>query len=142
MKLSFTAFTFLCLFSVSTASDFTDGASAGFILGSIERGLSIKSDKIPVIKYYNFTIETSLQKFPPVYNPQCITKKIIIVDAPQTIKKKIIINIIFIFMLSSMIYMLCFTDKYTRQWTRGYIFGRVMEMLFSIIIDVLNEEDN
>jgi len=45
-------------------------------------------------------------------------------------------------MLSSMIYMLCFTDKYTRQWTRGYIFGRLMEMLFSIIIDVLNVEDD
>ena len=139
MKLSFTAFTLLCLFSVSTAYDFRDGASAGFIFGSIERGLSSKFNNIPVIKYYNFTIETSLQKFPPVYNPQSITKKIIIVDAPQRLKKKIIINIIFIFMLSSMIYMLCFTDKDTRQWTRGYIFGRLMEMLFSIIIYVLND---
>jgi len=64
MKLSFTAFTLLCLFSVSTASDFTDGASAGFILGSIERGLSSKSEKIPVI---NITIynKNSLQNSHP-----------------------------------------------------------------------------
>ena len=141
MKQSFTAFTLLCLFSVS-ASDFTDGASTGFIIGSIERRLSSKPDKIPVIKYYNFIRDTSLQKFPPVYNPQSITKKIIIVDTPPILKGKIIINIIFIFILSSIIYMLCFTDKYTRQWTRGYIFGRLTEMLFSIIIDVLNDEDN
>jgi len=80
MKLSFTAFTLLCLFSVSTASDFTDGASAGFILGSIERGLSSKSEKIPVI---NITIYNRdfITKFPPVYNPQCILKNIC--DTPQ-----------------------------------------------------------
>ena len=142
MKLSFTAFILICLFSVSTASDFTDGATMGFIIGSIERGFSSKSGKISVIEYYNFTRDTSLQKFPPVYNPQSITKKIIIVDTPPILKEKIIINIIFIFILSSIIYMLCFTDKYTRQWTRGYIFGRLTEMLFSIIIVVLNDEDN
>ena len=38
-----------------------------------------------------------------------------------------------------MIYMSCFVDKETRQWTSGYIFGRLMEMLFSIIIGVLND---
>ena len=142
MKLSFTAFTLLCLFSVSTSSDFTDGAATGFIVGSVERGLSSKSGKIYVIEYYNFTRDTSLQKFPPVYNSQCIGEKIIIVDAPPTLKEKIIINIIFIFMLSSMIYMVCFADEETREWTRGYMFGRLMEMLFSIIIDVLNDEDD
>tara|TARA_B110000902_G_C13969333_1_gene460573 strand:- start:219 stop:647 length:429 start_codon:yes stop_codon:yes gene_type:complete len=139
MKLSFTAFILICLFSVSTASDLTDGATTGFIIGSIGRGFSSKSDEIHVIEYYNFTRDTSLQKFPPVYNSQHISEKIIIVDAHPTLKEKNIINIIFIFMLSSMIYMSCFVDKETRQWTSGYIFGRLMEMLFSIIICVLND---
>ena len=140
MKLSFTDFILICLFSVSSASPFTDGASTGFIVGIVERGLSSKSGKISAIEYYNFTRDTSLQKFlPPVYNSQRIREKIIIVEPPPTLKEKNIINIIFIFMLSSMIYMSCFVDKETRQWTSGYIFGRLMEMLFSIIIGVLND---
>lgn len=37
MKLSFTAFILICLFSVSTASDLTDGSTTGFIIGNIEQ---------------------------------------------------------------------------------------------------------
>ena len=126
MKLSFTDFILICLFSVSSASPFTDGASTGFIVGIVERGLSSKSGKISVIEYYNFTRDTSLQKFPLVYNSQCISEKIIIVGAPPTLTEKIVINIMFIFMLSPMIYMLCFADEETRRWATGYIIGRLM----------------
>jgi hypothetical protein len=126
MKLSFTAFILICLFYVSTASDLTDGATTGFIIGNIERGFSSKSDEIHVIEYYNFTRDTSLQKFPLVYNQQCIIEKNIIIGPSPTLTEKIVINIMFIFMLSPMIYMLCFADEETRRWATGYIIGRLM----------------
>jgi len=135
MKLSITTFTLICLFSVADASPFTEGASAGFIGGIIGHSLPSKSNKISDIKYYNR--DTSLQKFPPVYNPQCIIEKNIIVSPPLTLSENIIISIIFMLVVYSMIHISCCSDEETRGWTRGYIFGRLMEMLCSIIIDIL-----
>ena len=65
----------------------------------------------------------------------CIEKNII-VPPPLTLSENIIISIIFMLVVYSMIHISCCSDEETREWTRGYIFGRLMEMLFSIIIDI------
>ena len=58
---------FMTLFIVSEPS-FTN----------IERNIVL--EPVKQIDYYNFTRDTSLQKFPPIYAPQCITEKRHIID--------------------------------------------------------------
>ena len=124
-----TLFTILTvsLFAIVSASSFTDGIATGYMSKNVERKLSTKKKKVSTIKYYNFTRDTSLQKFPPVEYPECVVEKIKIVPKPLTLGEKFVAIIFIALVIMSIVNLMCFADDETREWFIGYMIGRILE---------------
>ena len=134
MKTSFITVCILTLFAGAAASSFSDGMTSGFIASNIGRKFKTKTPKKSVIKYNNFTRDTSLQKFPPVSSPQCIPEKTRIVRPPLTFGQKIFTTLLLFFILSSFMHILLFAPDRDREWFMGYILGQMLE-------EILNDND-
>tara|TARA_X000000368_G_scaffold389661_1_gene352259 strand:+ start:117 stop:509 length:393 start_codon:yes stop_codon:yes gene_type:complete len=130
MKFALIATCFVSLFVVSESS-FTDGMTYGFIVNNIER--KIAPEPVKKIDYYNFTRDTSLQKFPPIYAPQCITEKRRIID-PLSAIVEILLSIMIISASMCCIIMCAPDDEYVTEWFVGYSVGRAVE-------NMLNDND-
>ena len=136
MKTTLITICILTLFAGATASSFSDGMSSGFITSNVVRkiGFKKKTPKKSVIKYNNFTRDTSLQKFPPVSSPQCIPEKTRIVRPPLTFGQRIFATFIMFIVLFFWTHMLFFAPEKDRQWFIGYIIGQMLE-------EMLNDND-
>ena len=134
MKTTFITVCILTLFAGAAASSFSDGMTSGFIASNIGRKFKTKTPKKSVIKYNNFTRDTSLQEFPPVSSPQCIPEKTRIVRPPLTFGQKIFTTLLLFFILSSFMHILLFAPDRDREWFMGYILGQMLE-------EILNDND-
>ena len=130
MKTTFITVCILTLFAGATASSFSDGMASGFIVSNVGRKFKTKTPKKSFIKYNNFTRDTSLQKFPPVYSPQCIPEKTRIVRQ-VTLVEKIFATLIMFLGLMSFMHMLLFAPQKDREWFIGYIIGNMIEEMFN-----------
>ncbi len=128
MKTTLITVCIISLFAGAAASSFTDGMATGFIAGNI--GRKFKTKKKSFIKYNNFTRDTSLQKFPPVSSPQCISEKTRI-NRPVTLGQKIFATLIMFLGLMSFMHMLLFAPQKDREWFIGYIIGNMIEEMFN-----------
>ena len=131
MKTTLITVCIISLFAGAAASSFSDGITTGFIMNNVERKVFSKNKKEPVIKYNNFTRDTSLQKFPPVSSPQCIPEKTRIVRGPLTFGQRIFTTLIIFSVLFFNIHMLFFAPTETREWFIGYFIGRIIEGMFN-----------
>ena len=130
MKFALIATCFVSLFVVSESS-FTDGMTYGFIVNNIER--KIAPEPVKKIDYYNFTRDTSLQKFPPIYAPQCITeKKHIIEPLPDIVE--VLMGIILTSTFMCCVCMCAPDDEDVHGFITGYVVGRAVE-------SILNDND-
>ena len=89
------------------------------------------TEKVDVIKFNNFTIDTSLQRFPYESNPQCIETQIKIINPPPTLVEMFIIIVLTAFVMLMPLHILCFADDKTRDWFIGYMIGRMLEEMFN-----------
>lgn len=133
MKTTFITVCILTLFAGATASSFSDGMASGFIVSNVGRKFKTKTPKKSFIKYNNFTRDTSLQKFPPVYSPQCIPEKTRIVK-PVTLGQRIFATLIIFSALFLWGHILLFAPQRDRDWFMGYLLGQILEGL-------LNDDD-
>ena len=131
MKTTFITVCILTLFAGAAASSFSDGMTSGFIASNIGRKFKTKTPKKSVIKYNNFTRDTSLQKFPPVSSPQCIPEKTRIVRPPLTFGQKIFTTFIIFCMLFLWGHILLFAPQRDREWFIGYLIGNMLEEMFN-----------
>lgn len=115
---------FMTHFSVSEPS-LTDGLTYGFVVSNIKR--KIVHEPVKHIDNYNFIRDTSLQKFPPIYAPQCITEKRHIIDLSIV---EILMGVIIISTVYCVI-MCAPDDENVPGLFMGYILGRMVE-------DILN----
>ena len=115
-------------------TDGLDGMATGFVISNVERRVFPKNKEKSVIKYNNFTRDTSLQKFPPVTRPQCISEKKLIVHPPLTFVQKIVTTL-FLWIVGCIIsHILFFAPQREREWFIGWFIGRIIE-------DILNDDD-
>ena len=133
MKTTFITVCILTLFAGAAASSFSDGMASGFIVSNVGRKFKTKTPKKSFIKYNNFTRDTSLQKFPPVYSPQCIPEKTRIVRQ-VTIVEKIFATLIMFLGFMAFIHLSLFAPQRDRDWFMGYLLGQILEGL-------LNDDD-
>ena len=130
MKTTFITVCILTLFAGAAASSFSNGMSSGFIASNIGRKFKTKTPKKSVIKYNNFTRDTSLQEFPPVSSPQCIPEKTRIVK-PFTVGQRIFATLIMFSVLFLWGHILLFAPQRDREWFIGYIIGNMLEEMFN-----------
>ena len=134
MKTTLITVCIITLFAGAAASSFSDGMTTGFVVSNVERRVFSKNKKESVIKYNNFTRDTSLQKFPPVTRPQCISEKKLIVHPPMTFVQKIATTL-FLWIVGCIIsHILFFAPQREREWFIGWFIGRMIE-------DILNDDD-
>lgn len=127
MKLALIATCFISLFVVSESS-FTKGFTLGFVSGNIERKTAPKP--VDNIDYYYFTRDTSLQKFPPIYAPQCITeKKHIIEPLPDIVE--VLMGIILTSTFMCCVCMCAPDDEDVHGFITGYVVGRAVESMLN-----------
>ena len=130
MKLALISTCFISIFVVSESS-FTKGFTLGFVSGNIERKTAPKP--VDNIDYYYFTRDTSLQKFPPIYAPQCITeKKHIIEPLPDIVE--VLMGIILTSTFMCCVCMCAPDDEDVHGFITGYVVGRAVE-------SILNDND-
>ena len=112
--------------STTMASPFTDGLAFGYITSDIQkRAFPISSNESDTNKpdYYNFTRDTSFQTFPNDYSPQCIPEKYLIVSTPYTLAEKIIIQLIYLILISPTLCICYCSDKKEREELLGVYVG-------------------
>jgi len=131
MKTTFITICILTLFATATASSFSDGMGTGFVVSNVGRRIGLKEKKKPVIKYNNFTRDTSLQKFPPISSPQCIPEKKLIIHPPLTFVQRCVSIFVLWCILMLIGHMLFFAPRRDREWFLGYFLGRMMEEMLN-----------
>ena len=127
----FTGLILITLFIGASADSFTNGISTGYISSNVERRVFSKNKEEPVIKYNNFTRDTSLQKFPPVMRPQCIPEKIKIINPPLTLVQRLATALLLTLIICMFFHILFFAPAETREWFIGYVIGRMLEDAFN-----------
>jgi hypothetical protein len=129
MKTTLITFCIINLFNMIVASSFTNGMTTGFVVSNVERIIESKNKEESVIKYNNFTRDTSLQKFPPVSSPQCISEK-----------KRIHQSMIFTEIVTTCVLLIIgfmswpiifFSPEEDCNWFIGYINGQIIEDIFA-----------
>ena len=123
--LTFTCF--IALFTMTESSSVIDGMAYGFISSNIGRKMTSEPKKV-TLEYYNFTIDTSLQEFPPNYYPQCITQKKHIVVPPLT-DLEIMFGTIFVSVIFCIVVNCTEEDRVTSNFLTGYMLGRFIESM-------------
>lgn len=108
------------------ASPFTDGLAIGYITSDIQKRtfpLSLNESNTNKPDYYNFTRDTSFQTFPIDNSPQCIPEKHFIVPTSLTLAEKIIIQFIYLIIISPTLCICYCSDEKERKELCGVYVG-------------------
>tara|TARA_B100001093_G_C26835339_1_gene1018060 strand:- start:2259 stop:2657 length:399 start_codon:yes stop_codon:yes gene_type:complete len=132
MKCSTLAILCLSLFAGASASSFTDGVTAGFVVSTVKNRVT-KNIPSPPPRYYGFTKDTSFQIFPPA-TEQCIDEQHRIIKPPPTFLEGLTIIILLSLCSMAWIHCLCFADDEHREYVAGVVIG-------GIIADMLDVDD-
>lgn len=116
---------FLLLLSFTSAPErigisFTDCVAIGYITSDIQKRyfpLSLNETYTNQPDYYNFTRDTSFQTFPIDNSPQCIPEKHFIVPTSLTLAEKIIIQFIYLIVISPTLCICYCSDKKEKKRT-------------------------
>lgn len=113
--------------STTMASPFTDGIAIGYITSDIQKRtfpLSLNESNTNKPDYYNFTRDTSFQTFPIDYSPQCIPEKYLIwIDRTEMLAEIIIIQFIYLIVISPTLCICYCSDKKEREQLCGVYVG-------------------
>ena len=112
--------------STTMASPFTDGLAIGYITSDIQKRtfpLSLNESNTNKPDYYNFTRDTSFQTFPIDNSPQCIPEKHFIVPTSLTLAEKIIIQFIYLIIISPTLCICYCSDEKERKELCGVYVG-------------------
>ena len=105
---------------------FADGLAIGYITSDIQKRtfpLSLNESNTNKPDYYNFTRDTSFQTFPIDNSPQCIPEKHFIVPTSLTLAEKIIIQFIYIIIISPTLCICYCSDEEERKQLWGIYIG-------------------
>jgi len=108
------------------ALSFTNAIGIGYIASDIQKRtfpLSLNESDTNKPDYYNFTRDTSFQTFPIDYSPQCIPEKYLIVPTPYTLAEKIIIQLIYLIVISPTLCICYCSDEKEREELLGVYVG-------------------
>ncbi len=112
--------------STTMALSFTNAIGIGYIASDIQKRtfpLSLNESDTNKPDYYNFTRDTSFQTFPIDYSPQCIPEKYLIVPTPYTLAEKIIIQLIYLIVISPTLCICYCSDEKEREELLGVYVG-------------------
>ena len=112
--------------STAMALSFTDCIAIGYLTSDIQKRafpLSLNESDTNQSDYYNFTRDTSFQTFPIDNSPQCIPEKHLIVSTSLTLAEKIIINFIYLILISPTLCICYCSDEKEREELCGIYVG-------------------
>ena len=106
------------------ALSFTDCIAIGYITSDIQkRAFPLSLNETDEPDYYNFTRDTSFQTFPIDHSPKCIPEKHLIVSTSVTLTEQIIIQIIYLILISPTLCICYCSDEKEREELTGIYVG-------------------
>ena len=106
---------------------FSGGLAIGYITSDIQKRtfpLSLNESDTNKPDYYNFTRDTSFQTFPIDYSPQCIPEKYLIwIDHTELLTEIIIIQLIYLILISPTLCICYCSDEEERNQLWGIYIG-------------------